>query len=83
MKEFIAFIIALAAPLLFPGSLTFVLVAIASVIVPPVGLLAGVLSDALYYVPSVGIPYATLIGLALTLGGYVVRQFIKTRIMSA
>jgi hypothetical protein len=83
MRNAVAIILALAAPLLFPAALAVLIVLAASVIVPPVGLLAGVFMDALYWTPSVSVPYATIIGLFMSIIGYVVHQFIKTRIMSA
>lgn len=83
MKEVLAIVIALASPLLFPWPLTLALVAVASVILPPLGILAGILTDALYYTPPVSIPYASLIGLLLSVLGYFVHRFIKTRIMTA
>jgi hypothetical protein len=78
----VAVVLALAAPILFPAALALIIVALASVVVPPVGLLAGVLADGLYATPVVGVPYATLVGLALSVLGYAVHRFIKTRIMA-
>ncbi len=81
MRTAIAIILALSAPLMFPAAAAFSIVCIASVFVPPLGLLVGVLTDALYYTPSVSIPYATLVGLLVSLLGYAVHHIIKTRIM--
>ena len=71
---------ALLSPLLFPWQVTIVLASIASVILPPVALVAGIFTDALYW--SYGsIPFATLIGLLATAIAYVIEGFIRTRIM--
>jgi hypothetical protein len=83
MRAALAIVVACLAPLLFPVALASLLVLLAAVIVPPVGLLAGVIADALYYTPGVHLPYATFAGLLATGIGYVVHRFIKTRIMSA
>lgn len=82
MRTALAILLALVSPVLFPAAFAAVIVLIASLFVPPVGLLAGALTDALYYTPSVSIPYATLAGLCVSVLGYVVHQFIKTRIIS-
>ncbi|MDB5195355.1 MAG: hypothetical protein JWO84_539 [Parcubacteria group bacterium] len=82
MRTTLAIILALVSPLVFPAALTLVVVLIASVLVPPVGLLAGVLTDALYWTPSVSVPYATIAGLCASVLGYAVHQFIKTRIIT-
>jgi hypothetical protein len=79
-RAVVAVVLALLAPLFFPAALTVAVVLIASLVVPPVGVLAGVLTDALYRTPDVP-PYATLVGLAFTIGGFIVHRFVKTRIM--
>jgi hypothetical protein len=81
MSRTLAVLLALAAPLLLPAALAAVVVFIAAVVVPPLGLVAGVLTDALYYTPAVSFPYATVIGAGITVVAYLVHQFIKTRIM--
>ena len=48
MKTVVAMVLALAAPFLFPAVLSVVFIFAAAMVVPPVGLLAGVLTDALY-----------------------------------
>ena len=83
MNKATAIILALVAPFIFPTVLTGVIVLLAAVVVPPVGILAGVLIDVLYYTPAVSLPYGTLTGAVLTGVGYVMHQFIKTRIISA
>jgi hypothetical protein len=73
-------LIAFLSPFLFPWQLTLLIAAGASVILPPTALVVGVLIDALYW--SYGsIPYATLVGLTITVVAYVVEGFIRTRIM--
>ncbi len=83
MRKVVAVLLGLSAPLLFPAAFALGVVVITSVIVPPIGLLAGMLTDALYYTPSVSIPYATIIGLVISVLGYFVQRFLKTRIMTA
>ncbi|MGE5540986.1 MAG: hypothetical protein ACM3TU_01735 [Bacillota bacterium] len=83
MRTALALLVAILSPLLFPAALAFLLVLGASVIVPPAGLLAGVIADGLYHVPSIPLPYATLAGSAASVIGYVVHRFIETRIMGA
>ena len=56
---------ALSAPLFFPWHVSLVLAAIASLIVPPLGLVVGMFTDTLYWT-SGSVPYATLIGLVFT-----------------
>lgn len=74
-------IAAFAAPFFFPVLLGIVLAAIAALILPPAGLIIGVLYDALYYVPERGLPLASILGLAATIVAYAVRRFIATRMM--
>lgn len=82
MRKALAIILALLSPLLFPALLALVVVFVASVVVPPVGILSGILADALYRAPGMP-PYATLLGALATASGYVMHRFIKTRIMGA
>ena len=77
----VAILAALAGPFMFPAVFSVLVVFCASIVLPPLGLLAGVIADALYYTPSVHVPYATLLGLLITVLGFFVQQFIKTRIM--
>ncbi len=77
-----AIALALGSPFFFPAPLSAAIVLVASVIVPPVGLLAGILTDALYRAPGM-LPYATLAGALASVLGYVVQRIIKTRIIGA
>lgn len=81
MMKILAILLAVLSPLLFPAVLATLLVFFAAIVLPPLGLLAGVLTDALYYTPGAPFPYATLIGAGISVAGYAVHQFIKTRIM--
>lgn len=76
-----AVIIGLLAPFILSASCAFLVVLAASMVVPPLGLLAGVIADAFYYTPSVSLPYATILGLCVSLFGFFVQHVIKTRIM--
>jgi hypothetical protein len=81
MTKILAVVLALLSPLLFPAALAAILVLFAAIVLPPLGILAGVLTDALYYTPGVSFPYATVTGAGISVIGYLVHQFIKTRIM--
>lgn len=81
MNKLIALILALLSPLLFPAAFAAILVLIASAILPPVGILAGIFTDMLYHAGGTGFPYATYFGFVASGVGFVVHQFIKTRIM--
>lgn len=81
MNKALAVILALVAPLLFPTLLASLIVLALSFVVPPVGLVAGVLTDSLYHTPGQPMPLGTLIGGSITLIAYGVHRFVKTRIM--
>ncbi|MEK7602341.1 MAG: hypothetical protein AAB472_02555 [Patescibacteria group bacterium] len=77
----IATVGAFLSVLLFPWQLALFIVAGVSALLPPVALVVGVFTDALYW--SQGpLPYATLCGLAITLIAFVVERFVRTRIMA-
>lgn len=65
---------------LFPWPLTAVLAVGASFAFPLAALALGLAADALYY-PGTGIPYATLLGLAVMVFSYFVQQFAKRNIL--
>lgn len=74
--------LALLSPFFFPWPVTLVLGFVAATFLPPVALLVGALSDALYYIPGASVvPLATLVGLCGMGLATVVHQFVKTRII--
>ncbi len=74
--------LALLSPFLFPYPATLAFSFAASVFLPPVGLLAGLLTDVLYYTPGAsGWPIAVIAGLFISIIGFFVRRFLKTRII--
>lgn len=74
---------AVLAPFFFPYPYTLGLSFIASLFVPALAFMIGILSDALYLVPQKGaVPYASLIGAGVSLIALIVRRFIKARIIS-
>jgi hypothetical protein len=82
MLKSIFVVSALLSVILFPWQITLLVSAIGSVFVPPLAVVIGMLADVLY--GHTGSPYlGTDIGLALSVGGFFVHQFLKTRIMSA
>jgi hypothetical protein len=83
MRKIAALIVSLLSPLLLPAPLALIAVFGAAVILPPVGILAGVFADALYKTPATPFPLATILGALVTLAGYIVHRFVKTRIMGA
>lgn len=75
-------ILALLSPFFFPFSATLVLAFAASVFIPPVALVVGLLSDFLYYTPGASFwPMASMWGLLLSICGLLVRRFLKARII--
>lgn len=73
---------ALLAPFLFPYPFTLLLSFIASVFVPWLALIIGLMQDALFMVPHEGrIPTATLLGAFASLFALIVRRFVKARII--
>jgi hypothetical protein len=69
-----------AGVFLLPWPLTLVLIFFAGLVFPPVALLFGLLADALYY-PGTGMLWGSAAGLILAVVSWVVRHFVKTRIM--
>lgn len=74
------FFVALSSLFLFPWKLTLIFVFIASLFAPPVGIIIGVLADALYgAAPPLFL--ATGLGVLFSAFGFFVQHFIKTRII--
>lgn len=75
-------LLALLSIFLFPWPLTIAVVLFASFFMPPVSLIAGILSDTLYLAPhAAAFPYATILGIIGFLIALGVHQFVKTRII--
>lgn len=71
----------LPALVLFPAPFFVALVAIASLLFPPAGILYGILADALYYAPgAASIPHGIVYGTAASVGGFLVSRFLSTRV---
>lgn len=64
---------------MFPWPMTLVLGFSASLFFPPVALVLGVATEFLY--GAHGMPYAVLVGAVLSIVAYVLRGFVKERIM--
>lgn len=64
----------------FPWMITVVLMAVASLTLPPSALFLGALLDVFYY-PGIGIPVGVTYGLLLMAVGWGVRHVLKTRIL--
>lgn len=75
-------IVALTGLSLFwlPWPVTVAGIFLSGLVFPSLAAAYGVLADILYY-PGFGLPYATLTGLVLALVSFLVRHFVKTRIM--
>ncbi len=75
---------AFLSPFLFPYPATLILALVASLLLPPVGIMIGLLVDALYYTSGASwLPVGILTGAVLTLLGILVRRFVKTRIIGS
>lgn len=73
---------AFLSPFFFPFPATLILAFCASIFLPPVGILVGLLTDVLYYTPAVStLPIATLAGAGISVIAFFVRRFLKTRII--
>ncbi len=82
MMRFVLIALAVLSPFLFPYPVTLALSFVASLFYPPLALVVGILTDLLYYVPSVApLPLAVLTGLALSIAAFFMQRFLKTRIM--
>lgn len=76
-------IVAFLSPFFFPFSLTLLLSFLAGLFLPVIPLIVGILVDLLYYVPDASLlPLGTLYGALLAVVSYVVRQFVKARIIT-
>lgn len=64
---------------LFPWPMTLTLGFIASLFFPPTALVLGVAAEFLY--GAHGVPYAVLVGAVVSIIAYVLRGFVKERIM--
>lgn len=74
---------AFLSPFFFPFPATLVLAALASLYLPPIALLVGILTDLLYYTPGAATwPIATILGLFISLAALLVRRFLKARIIA-
>lgn len=78
LKIFI-FILSLLSLMWFPWPLTVVLMCLAGLVFPPFALFLGVVAELIYGVS--GFPVAFTTGLSIMLVSYVVRVFVKKRII--
>jgi hypothetical protein len=75
---------AILAPFFFPWPYAALLAFVAALYFPMLGLFLGVFFDFLYYTPGAAhFPHATVFGACGALIAFVVRRFIKTRIIGA
>lgn len=65
---------------IFPWAVTVIGMAGSALIYPPTALFLGIVADLLYY-PGVGLPMSVLWGAGLTVSAYLVRYFVKTRML--
>lgn len=73
-------ILACAAPFIFPSFIAAILAFAAALIFPPLAILLGMLMDLLYE-PAGYWPIASIIGVLFCIAGFLVRSFVKARIM--
>lgn len=75
-------LIALISLFIFPWQVALVAILAASLMVPPAGLLLGLIADLVYYSPGAAfMPYFTLYGIFSFALSLLVHRFVKTRIM--
>lgn len=73
--------LALLSPLWFAYPYTLLLSFIASLFFAPIGVVVGIITDLLYAPVLLTWPIATLWGVAISLGAYVVGRFIRARVI--
>lgn len=82
MSRIMTSLIALISLFIFPWQVALVAILAASLVVPPAGLLLGLVGDLVYYSPGVAFaPYFTLFGIGSFALSLLVHRFVKTRIM--
>ncbi|MES2668627.1 MAG: hypothetical protein V4644_02985 [Patescibacteria group bacterium] len=73
-------LIAFLSFFLFPWQVSVALLFSASLLIPPAGLLLGIIGDLVYYVPGASLlPFLTLWGACATAFALLVHRFVKTR----
>lgn len=73
---------ALVSLFYFPWPVTLVLIFIAALCLPVLGLALGALTDLVYYTPAAsGVPWFLIAGAGATACALLVHRFVKTRIM--
>ncbi len=84
MTRVVLVIAAFLSPFLFPYPATIILSFAAGLVLPPVPLLVGAITDALYFTPGVAsFPIASVTGLVLSVAAFFMQRFLKARIMAA
>ena len=84
MTRIVLVLAAFLSPFLFPYPATILLSFVAGLVLPPVPLLVGAMTDALYFSPGAGaFPVALIIGLGLSVATFFMQGFLKARIMAA
>lgn len=78
------FILALLSPFFFPWPVAAVFILAASLYLPVLALLGGVLYDILYYAHgAAGLPLGTVVGALGFVLAWAMHDFVKARIMDA
>ncbi|HVW71712.1 MAG TPA: hypothetical protein VHB93_01010 [Candidatus Paceibacterota bacterium] len=73
-------VLAAVSVLLFPWPYAIVLIFLASLYVPLIGISLGVIYDALYWAHGVGWPVATLAGAAGSIAAFFLARFLRSRL---
>mgnify|MGYP003421979206 CR=1 FL=1 len=84
MIRVVVVVAAIFSPFLFPYPATLLFSFAASLYFPLAGVLLGVLTDLLYYVPGASafsLPVGTISGALISGGALLVRRFVKARII--
>ena len=80
MTRAVFIVLAAASTLLFPWQYGAVLIFIAALYVPLVGVSLGVIYDALYYAHGAGWPIATIAGVVGSIAAFFIARFVRSRI---
>lgn len=78
--RYAVFPLTLISLFVFPWTVTLLGMAGSALVYPPTALFIGIIADLLYY-PGVGLPMGGVWGAGLTILAYLVRYFVKTRML--
>jgi hypothetical protein len=80
MMRAAAIVLAAVSVFAFPWPLAAVLIFIASLYLPAVGISLGILYDVLYYAHGAGWPWGTILGALGSIAAYFLAGFLRSRV---